>query len=313
MNAQRDPDRLINAFLMEGATELADEIYDEVRAQIEQTHQRAVIGPWRMPTFNKLVPIGLATAAVIVVLVVGSRLLGPPTSSVGGPGVLPTPTPEASVATPSASPTAADGSLAEGTFVLTDGELDGSRNVPTTVTIPARGWYGEPGIGILGNAPQELDFAPKDAWMIGPFVGDIYVPADPCEWSTTMPDSPATTVDEVVAALRGQASRDASEPVDIRVDGHAGKSIVLNVPDDAAFGQCDRGAEDPEPRFCTLTQDDPAACHRWQQFAGQIDEIWILDVDGLVTVIDASWSDATPAGAMAELRAILESMTFETP
>ena len=37
MNARRDPDRLIHAFLMEGATELADEVYVTVRDHIEHT------------------------------------------------------------------------------------------------------------------------------------------------------------------------------------------------------------------------------------------------------------------------------------
>ena len=36
MNTHRDPDRLIHAFLMEGATELADEVYVTVRDRIEQ-------------------------------------------------------------------------------------------------------------------------------------------------------------------------------------------------------------------------------------------------------------------------------------
>lgn len=316
MTASRDPDRLIHAFLLEGAEQLQDQVYDGVRAEIEHRRQRIVIGPWTMPTLNKLVPVGLGAAALVVVLVVGSLLLGPPTSSVGGPGIGPAPTPEASVAAPSAmaSPTAADRSLPEGPFVLSDGEFDdGVRNVPIIVTIPARGWYGEPGNGILGDAPPELDIDPNDAWMIGPFVGDIYVPADPCRWLTTMPDTAATTVDEVVAALQSQASRDASEPADITVNGYAGKSITLHVPDDAEFGQCGRGAADPEPRFCSLTQDDPEVCHRYQQFPGQIDELWILDVDGVVAVIDGSWGDATPAEAVAELRTILESMTFEAP
>ncbi|MBA3740634.1 MAG: hypothetical protein H0W98_05765, partial [Chloroflexi bacterium] len=74
MTASRDPDRLIRAFLLEGEERLYDLVYDAVRASIEQKRQRVVIGPWRMPTFNKLVPIGLATAAVVTVLVVGSRL-----------------------------------------------------------------------------------------------------------------------------------------------------------------------------------------------------------------------------------------------
>ena len=310
MNAQRDPDRLIHAFLMEGQTELADQVYDAVRAEIEHKRQRALIGPWRMPTMNKLVPIGLGAAVIAVALVVGTQLLDPRDSGgVGGapsatPSAAPSPTVAPSVAAP---PSPADRSLPEGPFVFTDGEFDdGLRNVPVTVTIPGRGWYGTAGNGILGNAPEGQDFASNDAGMIGPFVGDIYVPADPCRWSTTMPDSPATTVDEVVAALQGQASRDASQPVDITVDGHAGKSLTLHVPDNAVFGQCD------QMEFCTLTQDNPAACHRYQQFPGQIDELWIVGVDGEVAVIDATYGEATPAETVAELRAILESMTFKS-
>jgi hypothetical protein len=44
-----------------------------------------------------------------------------------------------------------------------------------------------------------------------------------------------------VAALSAQASRDASAPVDISLDGYAGKSITLHVPDDADFAACDDG------------------------------------------------------------------------
>ena len=149
MNAQRDPDRLINAFLMEGQTELPDQVYDAVRATIEHERQRVVIGPWRMPTMNKLVPIALGAAAVVVALVVGTQLLGPPApDGVGAPpAATPSPSPEASAPVPSvaASPSLGDRSLPEGPFVFTDGELDdGLRNVPVTVTIPARGWYGTP-------------------------------------------------------------------------------------------------------------------------------------------------------------------------
>lgn len=138
---------------------------------------------------------------------------------------------------------------------------------------PVRAW----------ETPRHLGCAPAGpAGIIGPFVGDIYVPSDPCAWTTTMQDLPGTTVDEVVAALQSQAFRDASEPVGITVDGHAGKSITLQVPDDAALDDCDLG------KFCTLTQEDPAVCHRYQQFPGQTDEVWILDVNGEVAVIDAT-------------------------
>jgi len=95
MTAQRDSDRLISAFLMEGQTELADPVYDAVRATIERKRQRAVIGPWRMPDMTKFLAIGLGSAAVVVALVVGFQLLGPaaPAGVGGAPSATPTATP----------------------------------------------------------------------------------------------------------------------------------------------------------------------------------------------------------------------------
>jgi hypothetical protein len=117
MNTRRDPDRLIHDFLMEGATELADPVYDAVRADIESNRQRVVIGPWRMPTLNKLVPIGLGAVAVVVALVLGTQLLGPPRAGgVGGaPSAKPSATAAPSAAQPSPSPSESAPALT-GTF-----------------------------------------------------------------------------------------------------------------------------------------------------------------------------------------------------
>jgi hypothetical protein len=100
MNVSRDPDRLIHAFLFEGAERLNDRVYDAVRADIDTKRQRVVIGPWRLPTMNKLVPIGLGAAALVAVLVVGSQLVGAPVSTLG-PGSAMTPPPTASAPAPS--------------------------------------------------------------------------------------------------------------------------------------------------------------------------------------------------------------------
>jgi hypothetical protein len=106
MTASRDPDRMIHAFLFEGEEQLHDQIYDAIRAEIEQKRQRAVVGPWRMPIMNKLAPIGLGAAAVVVALVVGVKLLGP--SEPIGPGGSPSATPSRSIEpSPSPSPTPA--------------------------------------------------------------------------------------------------------------------------------------------------------------------------------------------------------------
>src|SRR5688572_11122472 len=100
MTASRDPDRLIHNFILEGEDQLQDQVYDAVRASIEQKRQRAFLGPWRTPTMNKFVTIGLGAAA-LVVLLVGVQLFG---SGGGGVGSVPSPSPEASVAEPTATP-----------------------------------------------------------------------------------------------------------------------------------------------------------------------------------------------------------------
>jgi hypothetical protein len=75
---------MIHAFLMEGEEELHDQVYDAVRAEIEQKPQRAGFGPWRELSMNKFLAIGLGAAAVVAVLLIGSNLLGGGTPPPGG-------------------------------------------------------------------------------------------------------------------------------------------------------------------------------------------------------------------------------------
>ena len=74
---------------LDGPATLPDASFDAVRDRTEQTRQRVVLGPWRVPTLNKLVPIGLGAAAVIAVLFLGSQFIGSPSSNVGGPASQP--------------------------------------------------------------------------------------------------------------------------------------------------------------------------------------------------------------------------------
>lgn len=249
---------------------------------------------------NRYLKIGLAAAAVVVIAVVGYQFLGD--ANTGGPGATETPEP---TSTPASTPEPTMvGGLDEGPFILWEGEANGAG--PITVTIAAPGWYGEAGNGIL--IKNDNPDPPDGAGMIV-FGGDLYVYGDPCNWASTTPDAPATTVDELVAALGNQALRDASAPVDITLDGYAGKSITLHVPDDAVFSDCDQG----DFGSWTVSIDgapglDP---YRYHQGPGQIDEVWIVDVAGVVTVIDWGYYAQTPADDVAEMRAIVESATFE--
>ena len=260
---------------------------------------------------NKFVAFGLGAAAVVVALIVGSQLLLPPSPRVGtGPTATPSPT-SSPTPTPTLTPspsTAAGVPL--GQFILSDGV--GEQNaVPMSVTVSAPGWFGDPGSGTLvknGNADPPggsgiIVFADGHPW---------FVPKDGCHWKSTIPDKPAATVDELVAALGAQASRAASAPSDITVDEQAGKSITLHVPDGLDLSTCDQG------KFCTLADPQLAPadpCFRYHQGPGQIDEFVIVDTNGVgadggVAILDAAHYAGTPPGDVAELDAIVGSLLF---
>jgi hypothetical protein len=111
-------------------------------------------------------------------------------------------------------------------------------------------------------------------------------------------------VDEFVAAMAAQASRDPTEPVDATIDGIAGKSMTVHVPDDANFAACDDGT------FGSWTYRSEPTPMRYQQGPGQIDKLWILEVDGQLAVIDIAYYERTPQAVIDELEAIAESTSF---
>ena len=133
---------------------------------------------------------------------------------------------------------------------------------------------------------------------------EFYVPTDPCQSESTMPTSPATTADEISSVLAGQASRDASEPMDVTIGGYEGKSLTVHVPDDVVFADCEG-----ETYLTYATGDDPGA--RTQQGPGQIDEIWILDVNGSIVIISAVYRPDTPTEFVEEMRSIAQSASFQ--
>lgn len=282
----------------EAPTRLPDRV---LRATFERTRTTRQQRGWRAIQrrlhVNKLVPIGIGAAAVIGILVVGVNVLGAPApGGVGAaPAATPSPSPTAapSAATPSA---AADAGLPVGSpHVLVD---DGG--VKATVTIPAPGWAGSSGILVKNDSVDP----PAGAGMIVFPGDDVFVYGDPCKWSSTTPATPVTTADALVTALAAQASRDASAPVDVTVGGYAGKRITLHVPDDADFSACDQGYFGS---WGVASETTPA---RYHQGPGQIDEVWALDLNGELVIIDTAYYAGTPAEHVAEIRAIVESATF---
>jgi hypothetical protein len=302
--SNRDVNRVIRSWLREDRHEDVSRVAGAVLDQLDTMPQRrARWWPvWRTPNMNKLVTYGLGAAAVVAVLFVGAQFVGTPSGFLGADPT-PTPTPQMT-ATPEPTPPS-DGSLPEGGHDLWSRDL----GVTISVMVSTPGWFGEPGEGTLikndnADAPDGaglIVFAQTNDLLVG--LGDLYVYGDPCHWESTKPDTPVTTVDEAIAALSAQASRDPSRPADVTLDGYSGKRITLHVPDDAMFSDCDRG------EFRTLVEGQESA--RYHQDPGQIDLLWILDVNGELVILDIAYYEGTPESVLDEIAAIVESATLD--
>ncbi len=155
------------------------------------------------------------------------------------------------------------------------------------------------------------------AAVIGLSVWDVVeVPSDPCHWQGHL-TVPGPTVDDLVRALVAQASRAATQPADVTLAGHTGKYIEWSVPadmvvtGDADFEGCDVEPSNGHRDFRSWTSS--AGGSRYQQVAGQVDRLWILDVDGQRLVVDATYSPDTTEVDRAELGQVAESLRFENP
>jgi hypothetical protein len=295
--SEQQVNRLLRSYLREEWHEDANRVASSVLDELDTTPQRrAGWLAWRSSVMNNnIVRVGLAAAAVVVIAIIAINLLPGSAPPGGEPSV--SPSVEPSEAAPSVAESTGDGSLPEGPYVLFP-----ESNI-TTVTIPGPGWFGLPQFGAI--ALDNNADPPSGTGLIGEFTGEaLHVSTDGCNWESTLPDGPAATVDELLAALASQASRDASAPEDITMGGLPGRKITLHVPIDAVFADCD------QDQFCTLS--DGITCHRSHQGEGlgQIDEFWIVDVDGHVMVMDGMYGPETPQEDIDELYTILESATF---
>jgi hypothetical protein len=263
---------------------------------------------------NNIVRVGLAAAAVVVIAIIAINLLPGSQTPGGEPSTSPSAAP--SEAAQSAAPSTWSG-LAAGPFVVSAA----ADPVQVTVDIASPGWTHSPELGFVYKDDDGLD-APESvgggfiAWSWPAGTG-INVYGDPCQWSTTIPATPATTPDEIAEALTAQAQTEPTAPLDVTVGGYAGKAVTLTVPmsyhqepdvsREEEFAECDLGVFG---YYQAETDSEPS---RNAQGPGQVDELWILDVDGAIVILDATYGPAAPAELVEEMRAMAESATFEAP
>ena len=199
-----------------------------------------------------------------------------------------------SVATSSGAAEASPTATAEASASATDYVLQAAEGQPTVqVTLPD-GWSWEHRYWVV---------AANRAWVSVWEVANVF--GHPCQWSGTLLDPPVgPSVDDLATALADQPMRNATVE-DVMVAGYAGKVVHMSVPADLSFASCTYGT------FQMWSVDGTEDDTRYSQGPGQLDDVYILDVDGTRVVLDLSWFPDTSPDVVAELVGIVRSFQID--
>jgi hypothetical protein len=205
-------------------------------------------------------------------------------------------------------PTLTTGSeaLVAGTYLLDlDARGSGVERFPNVAITVPDGWANIDGWGVDSDTYG-------DHWVGITFWDVDGVYAHPCQWKGEK-IQPGPTVAGLAKVLAKQPLRDATQPVDIVVDGFDGKQLQWSVPANIDFSTCDFASTDGRSFFESwIGAPGSWATDRYQQGPGQVDRLWILDVNGERFVVDAMYMPSTDAKDRQELWQVMDSIHFET-
>ena len=234
-----------------------------------------------LPRSSQQVPaVALMVVFAAALLVSACTSGAPPTAALG--------------ATPQAMPSGTQ-DLKAGTYAFSFPQLvvTGKPFPKAWITVPD-GWWINGGFALQSHAdtPRELAVTIWD-------VVDLY--ANGCHWLGPM-IHPGPTVDELAALLAARPLRNATAPVAVSLGGYQGKYLEWSVPADIHFSDCDGGM---------FKSWNDIEGDRYQQGPGQVDRLWILDVEGHRLVIDATYMPGSTAQDRAELAQVVNSIAFK--
>jgi hypothetical protein len=179
-----------------------------------------------------------------------------------------------------------------------------------TVVVPA-GWY-ELKDHFVVKYPDAVSPGP----VLGLSVWDVgRIPRDPCKWQSTLRDA-GPGVEALVAAIVAQKGRNATAPVKVTLAGQPGQFLTWSVPAWQVTGDGDfAGCDDPGSGHHDFVSwfGSGGSGERWEQEAGQVDRLWVLDVKGQRLVVDATYSPSTSEADRAELASVVASLRFAAP
>lgn len=239
------------------------------------------------------VAAAIGIVAVVVVIRAGDEGTGTQPGDRG--------TDTAEIPTELSIPPLPEGNMEPGRYVFSSSDpgLDASHRI--TIEVPD-GYVGFEGVA-AGSAFDE-----GQTGVITLAISGVY--ADACQWKGTLLDGSAiSSTDDVVAALASQRGLRVSTPTDVTVDGFAGTYMERRVPAQTRISDCD-GAKGPEEQPVFNVYQSPGFGTRLLD-PGQLQQLWILDIDGVPLVIDASVEPEDTAQDRAELLRMVESVHID--
>lgn len=275
----------------EGSTPLPDHVRGTIRAQLPSTHQRPAWLPVRrFPDMNSMMKLSLAAVAVVVAALLGYNYLLAP--NIGSPRLGdPAPTPEP---TPTPTPIALDGQdpLAAGRY-----QVDPALPMYVTVEVPD-GWSaGDAWVvrGPKGNA------GPEGMAVRFYASNNLNLYAHPLVPGDGFMDSVGSSVSELVAAIVRHPDWIVTGTDPIAIDGYPGQVVHVTLPE---------GTSDETP-FYLFGDIFAGQVFGWE--AGQLFDLYIVNVAGEGLIVDAFHYAGTSMEDLAAQRTVIESIQIEAP
>lgn len=184
------------------------------------------------------------------------------------------------------------------------GHVFGTGTYPDYSVLASTAWSSDGAFTIHTMTPTVMGIS---VWDVG------QVPLDPCHWRASLRDT-GTTVDDLVRLLVEQRLRNATIPEEVSLGGYPGKYLEWSVPADSVVtGDSDfKGCDDPgngHHDFVSWLGNGHG--ERYEQVAGQVDRLWVLDVAGRPLLVDATYSPDATQALRDELGVVVASLQFE--
>lgn len=173
-------------------------------------------------------------------------------------------------------------------------------------TIPAQGW-----MSWLGAFKPGLPTDPPNSVVGIGILNVTNVVQNGCTGHVAADPPVGPTVDDMATALAELSPFVLTEPPsEVTIDGFGGKHLELTVPDLTLGGPVD------DPAFTDCTDGELwsyigpplGSAYYGYSHPGQVEEFWLLNVDGTRLMIAAVTSPGSSKGDIAELRSILDSI-----